>query len=190
MIYNHKISPQKLANLLEYCEKTGVLTWKERDLTFFPDKRAWRIWNTRYAGNPAGGITRGYHRVRILGDVFFAHRVAWAIYYGRWPEDQLDHINGITDDNRIINLREVDNSTNSMNTKLPANNKSGRIGVFFDTTTESWRAAICVKGKTKELGKFNTFSEACTAREEAERLYGFSVNHGRTGFPSAAERGR
>ncbi len=63
------------------------------------------------------------------------HHAVWAVCKGRWPEQQIDHINGNKRDNRIENLREVSASENNMNvlhtwkpnakTGLPGVNKHG-----------------------------------------------------------------
>ena len=43
--------------------------------------------------------------------------------YGKWPENEIDHINGIKDDNRINNLRDVTNRQNALNVGVFKNNK-------------------------------------------------------------------
>ena len=50
---------------------------------------------------------------RIVKQVL--HRMIWLYCKGRMPVDQLDHINGNMYDNRIGNLREVNQSENNMN---------------------------------------------------------------------------
>ena len=58
------------------------------------------------------------------------HRMAWALYYGRWPS-QIDHINGDPTDNRLCNLREVSHSENNANRLWPwkPNARTGLPGV-------------------------------------------------------------
>ena len=44
-----------------------------------------------------------------------AHRMAYALYYGKWPVNELDHINRNRADNRICNLRDADRVLNNLN---------------------------------------------------------------------------
>lgn len=174
-----------LRQLLRYEPETGKLYWLPRGIEWFPEgerrNNAQAIWNARFAGKEAlGADGRGYKRGCVLKDYLFAHRVAWAIHYGRWPVDQLDHINGDKSDNRISNLREVTNAQNAKNTKRHRDNKSGRTGVFQLQHRNVWLAFIMSGGKRQHLGHFRTFEDACAARSAAERELGFHQNHGRS----------
>jgi len=62
-------------------------------------------------------IKDGYIKVYTLGKGWYAHRVAWLLHYGKWPKKTLDHINGVTNDNRIINLRDCSVADNNKNRK-------------------------------------------------------------------------
>ena len=71
----------------------------------------------------AGGRhKKGYlgHMVWYNGKFIYisAHRLAWALAYGRWPK-VIDHVNGDRTDHRLCNLREVTPSENKMNTLYP-----------------------------------------------------------------------
>ena len=59
------------------------------------------------------------------------HRAVWAWHHGRFPEKQIDHVNGVETDNRIENLREVTPSENMRNMVYPwkPNAKTGLPGV-------------------------------------------------------------
>ena len=64
-----------------------------------------------YVDASSGGYIRFEHR----GEQYVAHRVAWALYYGSWPEYTIDHINRCPSDNRIENLRDVPQAVNNTN---------------------------------------------------------------------------
>jgi hypothetical protein len=59
--------------------------------------------------------SRKYLSVTFKGKFIKAHRLAWLLYYGKFPIDEIDHINRIQTDNRIENLREADRYMNNQN---------------------------------------------------------------------------
>jgi hypothetical protein len=59
--------------------------------------------------------TTTYISVEVDGVVYRAGRLAWFMYYGKWPEKVIDHINGNPADNRICNLRDVSQQENTLN---------------------------------------------------------------------------
>ena len=119
-----------------------------------------------------------YRRIAIHGKIFYSHRVAWALYYGRWPEDQIDHINHVGDDNRKANLREVNNAENSKNRSINGNSISGCLGVIWNTRHDAWRVTMGIDGKNTTLGEFKNLFDAVALRKSAENKYGFHENHG------------
>jgi hypothetical protein len=50
--------------------------------------------------------------------------------------------------------------------------------VMTELTQKIVRELLDYDPATGVLGYFETFEEACTAREDAERKYGFNENHG------------
>lgn len=178
-------SPELLRKLLRYEPDTGKLYWRERTPDMFVDgKRSaeWccKSWNIRFSGKEAFTAFRnGYLYGSIFCRSYSAHRVIWAIYFGEWPLDDIDHINGGRSDNRIKNLRSVARSENMKNKKLPLNNTSGVMGVFWANLEKRWYAQITCDGKLKHLGKFLNKDDAIAARKAAEVKYGFHANHGR-----------
>ena len=119
----------------------------------------------------------GYARIRIQRHNIQSHRIAWMYIYGEWPQEEIDHVNGNTLDNRIANLRHVSHKENGKNTKLYCTNKSGISGVFYRHNL--WFAQIGSK-KPRHIGSSNDFFEACCMRKSAESRLGFHPNHGRT----------
>ena len=133
-------------SILDYDPETGWFRWKWRD-----DLR--RCDNARCAGNVAGAQDgNGYHRIRIDGRRYKAHRLAWLIVTGAWPAEQIDHRNGVRDDNRVANLREATNRENGRNGRLPRNNTSGFKGVSWHRQSRRWQAYIMIDYHIHHLG--------------------------------------
>ena len=108
----HSHCPKDLRHRLEYDPETGKMRWKNPAHNL--RGRALSIWKSRYLGKEAFTATmpRGYRQGRIDRVAYLAHRVAWALHYGSWPDGVIDHINGCTADNRIENLRDVSQAEN------------------------------------------------------------------------------
>lgn len=180
-----RYEPSELAKFYLYCPHTGDITWKPRvaGMTFgnrVVSARGARQSNGKCAGKSAlYDHVSGYKAVAVMGVAFLAHRVAWALHYGTWPDGWMDHINGIRTDNRILNLRVVDPSENSRNSALSSLNKTGVPGVFYGARTNRWKAYINVNRRRVELGSHSTLESAVSARRAAEREFGFHPNHGR-----------
>jgi len=174
-------SPELLRKLLRYEPETGRLFWRERTTDMFSktgcgsQRGNAARWNSRYALKDALTVKQrdGYFQGIILGRSYLAHRVIWAVHFGSWPSQQIDHINGNRADNRIENLREVSSSENSQNSKKRKDNTSGFKGVSFDTRSGRWQAQIMKQGKSFHLGFYNAPEEASKAYIAASnRLHG------------------
>jgi hypothetical protein len=82
--------------------------------------------------------------------------------------EDVDHINGIRDDNRIENLRNVSRSINLQNKRKPhSNNSTGFLGVTRHKG--QFCARITLDGKSTWLGTFKTPQEAGDAYFRAKR---------------------
>ena len=99
-----------------------------------------------------------------------AHRVAWYLMTGEWPDDTIDHINGNAKDNRWCNLRVVTQQTNNRNILKPrAHNKLGVQGVR--PKGNGFIARITVNGRECYLGFFKSIELASKAYQEAKLIY-------------------
>lgn len=83
--------------------------------------------------------------------------------------NEIDHINGITLDNRRCNLRAATSSQNSYNTRRAVANSTGYQGV--SKHRNKWCAEIHVNGERVWLGNFDTPEEASFAYQEAIKCY-------------------
>lgn len=101
--------------------------------------------------------------------MYFAHRVAFLIMEGRWPE-QTDHKNRVRDDNRWVNLREADSYLNSWNHSVRKANKSGVTGVEYRKGS-GWRAEMRRNGIRMRSKWFLVKEEAVEARKEMEESF-------------------
>lgn len=59
--------------------------------------------------------SRGYLSINHDSVILKVHRLAYALHYGMWPDNELDHINRDPLDNRISNLRLADRFINNQN---------------------------------------------------------------------------
>jgi hypothetical protein len=110
----------------------------------------------------------GYQLVCVDGHKYPAHRLAWLIAHGVWPDGQIDHINGNRADNRLENLRDVPRAINAQNQRrAPKNSASGFLGV--SRHNNRWRARITIDKRTVRLGTFDTPHQAYAAYLSAKR---------------------
>lgn len=170
-------SSAELKALIDYDPETGHLTWKVRPVSMFPAPRNAGMWNTRFAGTRAFSVNHhaGYLYGELNGRAYLAHRIVWALVHDQTP-DEIDHLNGQRDDNRIKNLRAVSRRVNCRNTaRSMSANSSGIVGVCWDKRNSKWTVRI----RTLFIGRFVSFDEAVRARKAAERKYKFHPNHGR-----------
>lgn len=118
-------------------------------------------------------MTSGYAACKcgINGVVYrdSAHRVVWYLHNGLIPEGmEIDHINRDRLDNRIENLRLVTRAGNCHNTNS--------VGVYFDANTSKWYSNICVKGKQRRIGTFDTIIDARAAYLAAKSEINLTLN--------------
>jgi len=113
-------------------------------------------------GDIAGSLnTNGYVAIQVNGSIYKAHRLIWMWHNGEVPEGlEIDHINGVKDDNSIDNLRPVTHQENSFNTTTK--------GYGWHKQHNKFQAYIKTNNKTKYLGLFDDEKDAHQAYLDAK----------------------
>jgi len=153
------LTAELVRELLDYDPETGVF-----------------LHRTKRRGSKQGSVVgtktaNGYRSVAIHKKQYLAHRVAWLYVHGEWPTGQIDHINGIRDDNRLCNLRDVPQNINMQNQRVAHKCKTSTrlLGVYYEKKSGRWYSQIRIDGKSRHLGTFATDIEAHEAYLQAKR---------------------
>lgn len=138
-------------------------------------KLFWRVAKTRTeAGQRAGSYdAQGYRQIKLLGKGYREHRIIFAIHHGRMPIGEIDHINGIKDDNRPANLREVSHSENLRSFQKRTKSASGYRGVVRSSTKGKWIAQAKHDGVAYYFGTWSCKEDAAKARDRGVLKLGF-----------------
>ncbi|PTT98159.1 hypothetical protein DBR45_34675 [Pseudomonas sp. HMWF031] len=152
--------PQEVKSRLSYNPSTGEFVWVAENKM-----------HPRLTGKPAGTIRDGYVVIKIGGSAFRGHRIAWYMMTGEQPKI-IDHINGITTDNRFENLRNVGFSENAKNHGKEKGPSGLPVGVRI-LPSGRYQARITCDKKVHYLGTFNSILEAKKALSVAKtNLFG------------------
>jgi hypothetical protein len=146
--YRNAVTKERLRELLVYDPGTGIFTWIKQAT---PSVRI-------QIGDVAGTSHHGYRTISIDGVQYPAHRLAFLFMLGRWPVDQIDHVNLNRSDNRWLNLREATRSENAMNALVGRRNATGLKGVCKNGN--KWSARITIDQHVFHLGSFPSPQEA------------------------------
>jgi hypothetical protein len=153
----------RIREVLDYDTKSGVMTWRISE-------------HSRSKGKRAGCLdkTDGYRYIRIDGQLYGEHRVAYMHAFGVIaPGLQVDHINRDPSDNRLANLRAVPPSVNACNT-VRADTARGVI----KRRNGSWSCQIRMDGR-RVTATFATEAEAIAHHATlAARRSRQAVSHG------------
>jgi hypothetical protein len=149
-VFVSELTAERLRELLNYDPETGMFTQRVA-------RRSVQV------GHTAGYVSKslGYRYICVDRVDYLAHRLAWLHVHGEWPADMIDHINGDKADNRIENLRQVNNRLNMQNLRQARRGTaSGLLGVSRHPG-DRWTAGIrLADGTRKYLGIFDTPEEA------------------------------
>lgn len=138
---------------LHYDERMGLFTWLK------PTS------NRVSTGDVCHGYhSKGYVRIGVSGERYFAHQLAWFYMTGKWVP-LIDHIDGNKKNNAWMNLRHVTNAQNLQRTN--------RARGCYRFRNGKWAAAITVNGTRMHLGYFHSKTMAQAVYSEAKRKYHF-----------------
>ncbi len=146
-----------LLSVLQYNPETGKFIWIKS-----LSKRV-RV------GSEAGSISKdGYIDIRLNKSLYKAHKLAFFIMEGRWPDKEIDHEDRNKRNNKWCNLRESNHSENNCNKDIRTDNKSGVPGVFFESDRNRYLAFV-----TKDRKRYN---KCFSISIHGEKAYELAVN--------------
>ena len=148
-------SLKELQKTFEYEPKTGVLKNKRTGkIQTCPDSKG------------------RYIIVHYKDQNWQAHRFCFYLGTEIDPKNfQIDHIDRNKKNNKLNNLRLLDNSDQQRNTKIRSSNKSGVTGVCWDVKSKRWVATITVNKTKMKLYYGKSKEEAIKERKTAEKRY-------------------
>lgn len=158
-----QITSEKLKTILSYNPLDGSFVWK------LPSK-----YHNELQGKEAGTINsahrRDYISIQICGRKYKRSRLAYLYMTGKYPPQQIDHINGDTTDDRWSNLRAVNHQQNVWNiggtkkkTGLPLGVKRTHSGKYL--------ARITKFKKVDTFGPYDNPNDAADVYLEKRREY-------------------
>jgi hypothetical protein len=166
----HRLTAERLRELVDYDPETGNFLWKAEARSGFHGSAV-----MHRKGELAGTARKdGRTVIRIETRTYLAYRLAWLWMTGSWPVFEIDHIDGDATNDRFANLRDASRRTNQQNIRIPQRSKASSrfLGVYANKAgyKKPWRSAITVDGKQKGLGYFYSEDEAYAAYVQAKRL--------------------
>ena len=158
--------------LLAYDPETGIVRWKKHR------------WKTKVGCLAGTEDHYGYIVVYIDGRQYRMHRIVFLMVEDRWPNGEIDHINGLRYDNRWCNLREVSVKENRANRHF--RDKTSHLPKGVGIGAGKYIAVF----KGKNIGEFDTLSTAhvawCRAALEHDPVFS---NDGGTGVLDILRKG-
>lgn len=151
MRYVNNLTQEYLKSILFYDPETGLFVWLKS------------LSNRAKIGTPAGTLrSNGYLKTNIDGQLYYNHRLAWLYMTGEWPAYNIDHINGIKDNNEWKNLREATHSQNNKNRAAYGATQDKNIYL----TKGKYTVRVC-------LGTYPTKEEAIAIRDKFLKEFKF-----------------
>ena len=159
----------ELKSRLLYNPETGKFFW---------------IKTTKYhpeiLGKEAGTVriykhnNKKYRWIKIDSCAYPAHRIAWFYFYGEWPKGIIDHKDGNSLNNKIVNLNDVTSYMNTQNHKV--NIKKSGLPTGVRLSGKKFQARIRFNNIKKHLGTHATVEKALNAYTKARKKFHYCPN--------------
>lgn len=144
------LTQEELKRLFIYDKKTGYFTRRV----------------TQHAQAPAGSLFgwlhhKGYLVGKVHGQYFALHRLAFLYVVGEMPVE-VDHRNGVKNDNRWKNLRPANREFNTQNSvrAMRTNKSTGLLGAYPSPGTGRFKAVLRISKMNIYMGTFNSAERA------------------------------
>ena len=158
---------EELREYLDYDPETGVLRWRKARGRVKAGYVAGRVWQR--------SDCTAYLKLKFKGRSLLAHRAAFAIHHGRWPDPYCDHIDGNGLNNRADNLRECSASGNAQNKRFLRTNTTGVKGVY--PVGAGYQAQVKLN-RISHTKYFRRLEDAATyVKQLREQLHGEFARH-------------
>jgi hypothetical protein len=113
----NKITGSILEKHLHYDPETGIFVWVRAPAH-----------NPKLKGQIAGTVRwDGYRTIRIRCRAYYASHLACLWMLGKWPDEEMDHIDRDPSNDRWENLREADSSLNKWNQERHLSNPNNPL---------------------------------------------------------------
>lgn len=172
---NNDKSDHRISNLAQGREFSGKTLTAERlkELFSYDSLTGTFIRRCTTSGNGLKGSEPGCKRdgyifIHVDRKLYRAHRLAWLYVYGQFPSKFIDHVNGNRADNRISNLRDVEQKTNNENRRSASEAAASKV-LGVTPKRKKWAAQISVDNKNIYLGTFADVEAAGDAYVAAKR---------------------
>jgi hypothetical protein len=149
--------------LFEY--RDGALYWKVTANARAP------------AGAKAGTFNShsGRFYVRANKKRYLRSRLIFFMHHG-WFPDEVDHVDGVRDNDRVENLRAATASENQCNKRRLRNNTSGFKNIRFKA--KKWNVELKLNNKNYYFGRYDDLELAeLVAMEARNKYHGAFANH-------------
>lgn len=153
------ITIDRLKEVLSYDEDSGNFFWKKR------------LSQRSSVGKLAGCKNKKRLEIRIDGQLYLAHKLAWFMKTGNWPYHEIDHkdLNGLN--NSFKNLRYANHSLNGANIRAHKDNALGVKGVTYEKSRKKYVAQLSCGGKKVLYKRFDAMDDAKQAYDLAASQY-------------------